>query len=96
MACVIECVDAIGHLCARLGRVRFNSILVPPAQRCTRTPAPPTPTAMSLDTQVALARPAPRGESSHLSRAARQVVPPFLQKLYESVAFHVLPSSSAR
>ncbi|KAI0748467.1 hypothetical protein C8Q80DRAFT_1103490 [Daedaleopsis nitida] len=40
---------------------------------------------MSLDTQVALARPAPRGESSHLSRAARQVVPPFLQKLYEIV-----------
>ncbi|RPD66517.1 hypothetical protein L227DRAFT_147093 [Lentinus tigrinus ALCF2SS1-6] len=39
---------------------------------------------MSLDTQVALARP-PRGESSHLSRAARQVVPPFLQKLYEIV-----------
>lgn len=41
---------------------------------------------MSLDTQVALARPN-RGESSHLSRAARQVVPPFLQKLYESVPF---------
>ncbi|KAH9901431.1 hypothetical protein C8Q73DRAFT_636389 [Cubamyces lactineus] len=39
---------------------------------------------MSLDTQVALARP-PRGESTHLSRAARQVVPPFLQKLYEIV-----------
>ncbi|KAI0822773.1 hypothetical protein BC628DRAFT_1326322 [Trametes gibbosa] len=39
---------------------------------------------MSLDTQVALARPT-RGESSHLSRAARQVVPPFLQKLYEIV-----------
>ncbi|KAI0780546.1 hypothetical protein BD413DRAFT_618833 [Trametes elegans] len=39
---------------------------------------------MSLDTQIALARP-PRAESSHLSRAARQVVPPFLQKLYEIV-----------
>ncbi|KAI0723858.1 hypothetical protein C8T65DRAFT_90794 [Cerioporus squamosus] len=37
-----------------------------------------------MDSQVALARP-PRGESSHLSRAARQVVPPFLQKLYEIV-----------
>ncbi|TBU50314.1 hypothetical protein BD309DRAFT_849644 [Dichomitus squalens] len=40
---------------------------------------------MSLDTQVALARPSLRGESTHLSRAARQVVPPFLQKLYEIV-----------
>ncbi|KAH9930768.1 uncharacterized protein B0H18DRAFT_1116879 [Fomitopsis serialis] len=41
---------------------------------------------MSLDQQVALARPDPiRSESSHLSRAARQVVPPFLQKLYEIV-----------
>ncbi|OBZ65652.1 Heat shock factor protein [Grifola frondosa] len=39
---------------------------------------------MSLDQQVALARPS-RGESTHLSKAARQVVPPFLQKLYEIV-----------
>ncbi|KAI8989801.1 hypothetical protein BD414DRAFT_414665 [Trametes punicea] len=39
---------------------------------------------MSFDTQIALARP-PRAESTHLSRAARQVVPPFLQKLYEIV-----------
>ncbi|RDX56366.1 hypothetical protein OH76DRAFT_1318936, partial [Lentinus brumalis] len=38
----------------------------------------------AMDTQVALARP-PRAESSHLSRAARQIVPPFLQKLYEIV-----------
>ncbi|KAH9945785.1 uncharacterized protein BXZ73DRAFT_37829 [Epithele typhae] len=38
---------------------------------------------MSLDTQVAL-RP-PRPESAHFSRAARQIVPPFLQKLYEIV-----------
>ena len=45
---------------------------------------------MSLDQQVALARPDPiRSESSHLSRAARQVVPPFLQKLYEYVDFRV-------
>ena len=50
---------------------------------------------MSLDTQVALARP-PRGESTHLSRAARQGVPPFLQKLYEfvdSATFSGLPRS---
>ncbi|OCH93869.1 hypothetical protein OBBRIDRAFT_789905 [Obba rivulosa] len=40
---------------------------------------------MSLDQQVALAR-SSRGESSHLSKAARQVVPPFLQKLYEIVS----------
>lgn len=39
---------------------------------------------MSLDQQVALAR-LPRSESSHLSKAARQAVPPFLQKLYEIV-----------
>ncbi|KAI0077124.1 hypothetical protein K474DRAFT_1556571, partial [Panus rudis PR-1116 ss-1] len=39
---------------------------------------------MSTDQQLALAR-STRGESSHLSRAARQVVPPFLQKLYEIV-----------
>ncbi|PCH37908.1 hypothetical protein WOLCODRAFT_161146 [Wolfiporia cocos MD-104 SS10] len=39
---------------------------------------------MSLDQQLALAR-TMRGESSHLSKAARQVVPPFLQKLYEIV-----------
>ena len=45
---------------------------------------------MSLDQQVALARPDPiRSESSHLSRAARQVVPTFLQKLYECVDFRV-------
>lgn len=40
---------------------------------------------MSVEQQVALARPAKPGESSHLSKAARQVVPPFLQKLYEQV-----------
>ncbi|KAH9952061.1 hypothetical protein B0H21DRAFT_11869 [Amylocystis lapponica] len=39
---------------------------------------------MSLDQQVALAR-TTRGESTHLSKAARQIVPPFLQKLYEIV-----------
>ncbi|CCL99986.1 uncharacterized protein FIBRA_02011 [Fibroporia radiculosa] len=39
---------------------------------------------MSLDQQIALARPA-RGESTHLSKTARQVVAPFLQKLYEIV-----------
>ncbi|PSR77609.1 hypothetical protein PHLCEN_2v7799 [Hermanssonia centrifuga] len=39
---------------------------------------------MSADQQLALTR-ATRGESSHLSRAARGVVPPFLQKLYEIV-----------
>ena len=50
---------------------------------------------MSLDTQVALARQTARGESSHLSRAARQIVPPFLQKLYESVSFHRLLSFSS-
>ena len=41
---------------------------------------------MSLEHQVALAR-TTRGESSHLSKAARQVVPPFLQKLYECADF---------
>ncbi|KAH8107095.1 hypothetical protein BXZ70DRAFT_1061152 [Cristinia sonorae] len=39
---------------------------------------------MSTDQQLAVARPT-RGESTHLSKAARQVVPPFLQKLYEIV-----------
>ncbi|KAI0345230.1 hypothetical protein BDW22DRAFT_1354137 [Trametopsis cervina] len=39
---------------------------------------------MSADQQLALAR-ATRGESSHLSKAAQKVVPPFLQKLYEIV-----------
>jgi hypothetical protein len=39
---------------------------------------------MSADQQLALAR-APRGESTHLSRTAAKVVPPFLQKLYEYV-----------
>ena len=51
---------------------------------------------MSLDTQVALARPPLRGESTHLSRAARQVVPPFLQKLYECVIFHGVLDPSLR
>ncbi|KAK7693945.1 hypothetical protein QCA50_003519 [Cerrena zonata] len=36
------------------------------------------------DQQLALAR-ATTGQSTHLSKAARQVVPPFLQKLYEIV-----------
>ncbi|KZT00387.1 uncharacterized protein LAESUDRAFT_718183 [Laetiporus sulphureus 93-53] len=51
---------------------------------------------MSLEHQVALAR-TTRGESSHLSKAARQVVPPFLQKLYECADFaltEVLGSST--
>ncbi|GJE87062.1 winged helix-turn-helix transcriptional regulator [Phanerochaete sordida] len=39
---------------------------------------------MSADQQLAIAR-APRGESTHLSRTAAKVVPPFLQKLYEIV-----------
>lgn len=43
---------------------------------------------MSADQQLAIARP-PRGESTHLSRAAAKVVPPFLQKLYECVPRHV-------
>lgn len=37
---------------------------------------------MSADQQLAVAR-LTRGESTHLSKTARQVVPPFLQKLYE-------------
>ncbi|KAI0763706.1 hypothetical protein BC629DRAFT_1596904 [Irpex lacteus] len=39
---------------------------------------------MSADQQLAVAR-ATRGESTHLSKAAQKVVPPFLQKLYEIV-----------
>ncbi|CAL1705521.1 unnamed protein product [Somion occarium] len=39
---------------------------------------------MSSDQQLALAR-ATTGQSTHLSKTARQVVPPFLQKLYEIV-----------
>jgi hypothetical protein len=41
---------------------------------------------MATDNQMALARQS-RSASSHLSRAARQVVPAFLQKLYEYVSF---------
>ncbi|KAL4244834.1 HSF family protein [Abortiporus biennis] len=40
---------------------------------------------MSAEQQLAVANRGTRGESSHLSKAARQVVPPFLQKLYEIV-----------
>ncbi|EGN95880.1 hypothetical protein SERLA73DRAFT_60481 [Serpula lacrymans var. lacrymans S7.3] len=42
---------------------------------------------MASDQQVSLAV-APRGGSSHLNRPARQVVPAFLQKLYEMVNDH--------
>lgn len=48
---------------------------------------------MSADQQLALAR-ATRGESSHLSKAAQKVVPPFLQKLYEYVHYSLLASIS--
>jgi len=40
---------------------------------------------MASDQQVALARPHRMPTSSHISKAARQVVPAFLQKLYEYV-----------
>ncbi|KAI0705882.1 hypothetical protein BC835DRAFT_352231 [Cytidiella melzeri] len=40
---------------------------------------------MSADQQLAVAR-ATRGESTHLSKAAQKVVPPFLQKLYQIVS----------
>ncbi|TFK46680.1 hypothetical protein OE88DRAFT_1638057 [Heliocybe sulcata] len=42
---------------------------------------------MASDQQVALAR-TPRGSTSNLTKTARQVVPAFLQKLYEMVNDH--------
>ena len=48
-----------------------------------RTPPPPTST-MAPDTQVALSQIA-RTTPGSLSKMTRQVVPPFLQKLYEYV-----------